>query len=156
MSRIEEHPENPKILVILIQTKLVRRRPKTSENVRFCQEKQKMHSSAVTLASLRRQVDALMRQCARQLAVHRLRPIADQIVELWNIAVANKQPKPSPIFCVRRVAEAGFRLQTYLALHIYIENCQRYGRFPDAGEVADKLFPPGSKVNLRAVLPGVY
>ena len=49
-----------------------------------------------SLASLRRQVDALKRKLARVLPTLRLRSAAGHIVKLWNIAVANNSPGPTP------------------------------------------------------------
>ena len=110
-----------------------------------------MFSEGISLASIRRQIEALERKCARQLAIYRLKPAVDQITELWNIAVAKNQPKPDPLTCVRKVVDAGFRLPTFTALHTYIKDCRKYGKFLDAKEIADKLFPPGKKVSLYAV-----
>ena len=101
-----------------------------------------MYHLGTTLSSLRRQVDALMRKYARKLAIYRLRPVADQICQLWAIAVAKKQPTPDPLSCIHKVVDAGFRLQTITTLHVYLEDCCRYGAFPDADKIINKLLPP--------------
>ena len=106
----------------------------------------------VTLASLRRQVDALKRKLARILPTLRLRSAADHIVKLWNIAIAKKKPKPDPIDCVHVISKAGFRPESWNPLHGYIEQCRRYRRTPDAQEIINKLFPPGKKANPSAIL----
>ena len=106
-----------------------------------------------TLSSLRRQIEALKRKYAREIAAAVLEPVADKIVNLWDIATAKNQPQPSPLICVRKVAEAGFRLRTFKALHGYIEDCRYYGRFPDADEIINKLLPPKQRVELSVVLP---
>ena len=106
-----------------------------------------------TLSQLRRQLEALKRKYARVIAAAVLKPVAQKIVNLWDIATAKKQPKPNPLLCVQKVVKAGFRLQTLKALHIYIEDCRRYGGFPDADEIINKLLPPKQPVNLSAVLP---
>ena len=108
--------------------------------------------SRAALASLRRQVDALKRKFARVLPVLRLRSAADHIVKLWNIAVAKKKPRLDPVDCVRVIADAGFRPKSWNPLHGYIEQCQRYGATPDAGEIIGKLFPPGKKTDPSAIL----
>ena len=109
-----------------------------------------------SLASLRRQVDALKRKFARVLPILRLRSAAGHIVKLWNIAVAKKKPKqrpkPDPIDCVHVISKAGFRPESWKPLHGYIEQCHRYGATPDAGEIIGKLFPPGKKPNPSAIL----
>ena len=108
--------------------------------------------SRVTLASLRRQVDALKRKFARVLPILRLRSAADHVVKLWNIAVAKQKPKPDSIDCVHVIADAGFRPESWNPLHGYIEQCRRYRTTPDAGEIIGKLFPPGQKPNPSAIL----
>ena len=110
----------------------------------------------MTLSQIRRLVHSLMRKLGRIIAVLRLKPVANQIVELWNIAVAKKQPKPSPLFCVRKVADAGFRLTTFNALHSYIEDLRTYGGSPDANIIAEKLFPSNKRVDLYEILPGRF
>ena len=109
-----------------------------------------------TISSLRRQIEALKRKYAREIAAAVLKPVANQITRLWEIAVAKKQPKPDPLDCVQKVAQAGFRLHTFMALHLYLENCQRNGGFPDADEIIKKLLPPKQPVELSVVLPGRF
>ena len=107
----------------------------------------------MTLSQIRSQLEAIKREYAHVIAAAVLKPVASKVVNLWDIATAKKQPKPSPILCVRKVVDAGFRRQTLKALHIYLEDCRRYGGFPNAEEITEKLFPPGKRVNLSDVLP---
>ena len=113
----------------------------------------KIFSPGISIWSLRRQFEALKRKYARVIAVVALRPVADEITRLWEIAVENKQPKPSPILCIQKVVKAGFRLSAFKPLHTYLEDCRRYGGFPDAQEIADKLLPPKQRVILHQILP---
>ena len=53
----------------------------------------------MTLSQIRRELEALKRKYARVIAVAVLRPVADRITRLWEIAVAKKQPKPDPVGC---------------------------------------------------------
>ena len=115
-----------------------------------------LYRSGTTINSLRRQFEALKRKYARVIAAAVLKPVADEIVSLWDIAISQKQPKPDPLTCVQKVAKAGFRLQTFTRLHIYIEDCSRYGGFPDPWEIINRLLPPGEKVNLSTVLPNRF
>ena len=110
----------------------------------------------MTLSQIRREIEALKRKYAREIAAAVLRPVANQITRLWEIAVAKKQPKPNPLNCVRKVADAGFRLKTFNALHSYIEDCRTYGGFPDAEEIINKLLPSKKPVELSAVLPARF
>ena len=109
-----------------------------------------------SISQLRRQFEALKRKYARVIAAAVLKPVADKIVNLWDIAVSKKQPKPTPILCVQKVVKVGFRFDTYTSLHIYLEDCRNYGGFPDALEIINKLLPPKKPVNLSAVLPGRF
>ena len=112
-----------------------------------------MFGPAPTLSSLRRDLETIKRQYARRFAVAYLKPAADQIVEMWNIAIANKERKPTPMACIRKVTDVGFRLHNFNVLHGYMDDCSRYNLFPEALIIVDKLFPPGKKVNLSTVLP---
>ncbi len=107
----------------------------------------------MSLYQIRHQIEALKRKYARQIAAAVLKPVANKIVNLWDIATAKKQPKPDPLLCVHKAVKAGFRLHTFTALHVYLEDCQRYGGFPDANEIINRLLPPQQRVELSAVLP---
>ena len=115
-----------------------------------------MFSPRITLASLRRQFEALKRKYARVIAAAVLKPVADEITRLWAIAVEKKQPKPSPILCVQKVIKAGFRLNTLNALHGHIQRCRRYGGSPNPEEITNHLLPPKQRVNLSEVLPNRF
>ena len=56
-----------------------------------------------SISQLRRQFEALKRKYARVIAAAVLKPVADQIVNLWDIATAKKQPKPNPLLCIQKV-----------------------------------------------------
>ena len=62
----------------------------------------------ISLASARRQVDALRRKLDRVLPALRLRNAASRIVRQWDGATPEK-PGPDPVDCVRIIAGAGFR-----------------------------------------------
>ena len=110
----------------------------------------------MTLYQLRRSFESLKARYAHVIAAAHLQPVVDQITELWNIALANKQPKPDPLSCVRKVADAGFRLNTFTALHVYLEDCSYYGDFPDVREIVQRLFPPKQPVVLSEILPTIF
>ena len=76
-----------------------------------------MSYEGLTVAPIRRQFEALKREFAHKIAVAHLKPVANQITELWEIAIAKKQPKPSPPSGIRMVTDAGFRLQNFNMLH---------------------------------------
>ena len=118
-----------------------------------------LYRPRITLASLRRQFEALKRKLhrhARDIAAFVLRPVADQITRLWDIAVEKNQSKPDPISCVQKVVRAGFRLSTFKSLHTYIKDRRTYGGFPDADEIINLLLPPKQRVTLSEVLPDLF
>ena len=120
-----------------------------------------LHLPIISLASARRQLEALKRKLevfkrkhARVIAAAVLKPVARRITHLWETAVENKQPVPDPIDCVHIVTDAGFRpITTWNVLHGYIDHCQRFRIVPDPDEIIAKLLPPREKVNLSSVLP---
>ena len=95
----------------------------------------------MSLSHLWRRVEALKRKLAPELAIISLRPLAEEISILWAIAVARKQPPPDPIACVRKVADAGFRLKTYMAFYKYLERCRYDNRQPCVRKIIAALLP---------------
>ena len=77
----------------------------------------------MSLSRIRNHIEVL----DRELAMYRVRPIADQITD------------------------TGLRLQTIRDLHIYLKDYRKYGGFPGAQEMIEKLFPPGLKVVLSDI-----
>lgn len=115
----------------------------------------------ISLASARRQVEALKREFeafkrkhSRLIAARVLKPAADHIARLWEIAVEKKKPGPDAVDCVHIIADTGFRpLNRWNDLHEYIDHCQRYRMVLDPEEIIEKLLPPGRKINLSDIFP---
>ena len=105
----------------------------------------------MSLSQIRNAIEVLERKLSRDLAMHRVRPIADQITELWNIAIAKQQPKPAPISCISKFIDNGIGLPTFTVLNTYLKDCRKYGDIPDAKGIVKKIFPPGRKVNLSSI-----
>ena len=93
------------------------------------------------MKELRRRVDALRRKMAIPLAVVRLCPIAEEMCQQWEEAVTQHKPAPGPFDIVGKVRQKGMRLPTFMALHRYIESCQRQNRTPQPYEVLRALLP---------------
>ena len=77
----------------------------------------------MTIAQIRTQIHQFQRKFAKELAVFRLRQLAQEIADDWAIATAEKEELPQPIQVVQRVARAGHRLYTYMNLNNYVQNC---------------------------------
>ena len=90
---------------------------------------------------LRRRVNALRRKMARALAVVRLRPLAQEFCAQWDSALSGSQSLPEPHSFIRRVAQAGFRLPTFMAAHRYLERCRRRNALPNCYELVRSLLP---------------
>ena len=61
----------------------------------------------MTLSQIRNQVHQWQRRFARELAVYRLRQLAEEIADDWVVASAEKEPLPNPLQVVQRVAREG-------------------------------------------------
>ena len=70
----------------------------------------------MTGSQLRRRVNAFKRKFARELAIIKLRCIAEAVAADW---IPDEPPKPPRV--IKRVADAGFRLPTFPGLHRYLE-----------------------------------
>ena len=79
------------------------------------------------MRSLQARVRALRRIMAKELAVVRVRRLAEEFCIESLVGRADRQPPSHPHVFIQRVASAGFRLPSFMAVHKYLE---RY-RFED-------------------------
>ena len=77
----------------------------------------------MTIAQIRNQIHRMQRKFAKELAVFRLRQIAEEIADDWAIATDNGEQLPQPHQVVQRVAAAGHRLWTWMNLSRYVQEC---------------------------------
>ena len=77
----------------------------------------------MTLSQIRNEIHRFQRQFAKELAVFRLRLLAEEIADDWAIATDNKEQLPQPHQVVRRVAREGHLLHTYMNLAKYVQRC---------------------------------
>ncbi len=119
----------------------------------------------MSLSQLRRRVNALCRKLAPELEVARLRRLAEDYCEEWDVALANHQEPPpvdpvsdGPKHLAQRIAETGVRLNTYMNLRRYLRNCRERGQTPGVREFLCALLPwaePGGYLEiLRWDAPG--
>ena len=90
----------------------------------------------MTLSEIRRRVDALMRKFARELAIIKLRRIAEAVAENWNPA---EPLEPSDV--IRRIVKAGFRLPTFTRLRRRLDDTRRKGEVPYPDDMVLSLLP---------------
>ena len=107
----------------------------------------------MSLSQIRNAIEILERQLSRELAMHRVRPIADQITELWNIAIAKQQPKPDPITCISKFIDNGIGLPTFTALHTYLKDCRKYGDIPEPRKSSKRSSLPAGRSTCLPSLP---
>ena len=71
----------------------------------------------MTLTQIRNRIHALQRRFGLPLTIIRLRPYATQFCHQWATAQDRKEPLPeTPVF-IRKLADAGFHLTTFMYLH---------------------------------------
>lgn len=90
----------------------------------------------MTISKIRARIDALKRRFARELAIVKLRPIAEAVADDWD---PDNPPEPGDV--IQRVVKAGFRLNTFASLHSYLEDNRRKGEIPGYDVMVCKLLP---------------
>ena len=95
-----------------------------------------------TLSALRRRVDALLRKYAKEVAVVRLRRLADEYSTPMDRCRSRpaSQPPDTHSF-ILRVAAAGFRLTTFMSVHKYLEECRNEHTVPEKDKMTQALLP---------------
>ena len=93
------------------------------------------------MRALRARVRALQRTLALELAVVRLRRLAGEFCLQSSVVRANGQPPPQPHAFIQRVASAGFRLPSFMAVHKYLERCRVKNILPDSEDLLRSLVP---------------
>ncbi len=93
------------------------------------------------MRALRARVRALQRILAKELAVVRLRRLAEEFCLQSSVARASGQPAAEPHAFIQRVASAGFRLPSFMAVHKYLERCRVKAILPDREDLLRSLVP---------------
>ena len=78
----------------------------------------------MTISQIRNQIHRLQRKFARELAVYRLRQVAEDVADAWKLAIADREELPQPLQIVRRIADTGQRSHNYMDLHRYVQRCR--------------------------------
>ncbi len=101
----------------------------------------------MTLSQLRRRIDALKRRFAPELAILKLRRIAESVSDDWD---PSEPPDPQDV--VQRVAKAGFRLNTFGRLSNYLKDIRGQGDVPEPESIILRLLPWAWKDRYRKFL----
>ena len=90
----------------------------------------------MSISQLRRRIAALKRKFARELAIIKLRRIAEAVADDWD-----PEHPPEPADVIRRVVKAGFRLNTFTRLSRYLKDTRCQGEVPDPESIVLELLP---------------
>ena len=95
----------------------------------------------MTISQIRNEIHRMQRKFARELAVFRLRQIAEEIADDWAIATEEGEQLPQPHQVVQRIARAGHRLQTWMNLNNYVQQCLDNGERLNPQRIVLALLP---------------
>ena len=93
------------------------------------------------MRALQARVRALQRTLAKELAVVRLRRLSEEFCIESSVDQASGKPPSHPHAFILRVASAGFRLQSFMAAHKYLERCRIENLLPDREGLLHSLIP---------------
>ena len=106
------------------------------------------------MSALRARVRALQRTLALELAVVRLRRLAEEFCRQSSVVQASGQPPPQPHAFIQRVASTGFRLPSFMAVHKYLERCRVKNILPDREHLLCSLIPWSGRYPVPAFWQG--
>ena len=93
----------------------------------------------MTISQIRRRVAALKRRFAPELAIIKLRRIAEAVADDWD---SSESPEPADV--IGGIAKAGFRLPTFASLGRYLNDTRRQGMSPILAPLSSTSSPgPG-------------
>ncbi len=101
----------------------------------------------MTISELRRRINALKRKFAPELAVLKLRRIADAVSDDWD---PSEPPEPHDV--IQRIADAGFRLPRFMWLRRYLDDIRRQEDVPEPESIVLQLLPWADHKRYRAFL----
>ena len=93
------------------------------------------------MAALRARVRALQRTLAQELPGQPAEPDDGEFCLQSSAVRASGQPPPRPHAFIQRVASAGFRLPSFMAVHKYLERCRVKNILPDREDLLRSLVP---------------
>ena len=94
-----------------------------------------------TLSEISRQIRSLQRKYHKELAIYRMRPVTERVNHDYARAVTDQQEPPKPLEIVRKIADRGFRLTTWMHLHNYLDKVRETGDIPEPRRMLLALFP---------------
>ncbi len=101
----------------------------------------------MSISQIRRRVNVLKRKFAPELAIIKLRRIAESVADDWD---PDQSPERADV--IGRIAKACFRLPTFIRLRRYLDDTRRQEDVPMPDEIVLSLLPWASKDRYRAFL----
>ena len=98
----------------------------------------------MTISEIRRRISALMRKFAREVAIIKLRRIAESVSNDWD-----PDAPPEPVAVIQRVVKAGFQLPTFMRLRHYLDETRLRGDVPESEAMVINLLPWASASRYR-------
>ena len=93
------------------------------------------------MRSLQARVRVLQRILAKELAVVRLGRLSEEFCIEPSVVQASGQPPSHPHVFIQRVASAGARLPSFMAVHKYLERCRDRNDLPEREDLLRALIP---------------
>ncbi len=90
----------------------------------------------MTISQIRRRIDALKRKFVPELAIIRLRRIAEAVAHGWD---PDHPPEPADV--IQRIAKAGFCLSTFTNLSRYLKDIRLQSDVPIPESIVLNLLP---------------
>ena len=90
----------------------------------------------MTLSQIRRRINVLKRRFATELAIIKLRRIAESVANDWD---PSEPPEPAEV--IERFVKAGCRLPTFANLSRYLNKTRRQGDVPIPEDIVINLLP---------------
>ena len=90
----------------------------------------------MTLSEIRRAIDALKRKFATELAIIKLRRVAEAVSNDWD---PSEPPEPADV--IQRFVKAGCLLTTFGNLARYLNKIRRQGEVPEPCDMVVNLMP---------------
>ncbi len=101
----------------------------------------------MTISQIRSRINALKRKFAPELAILKLRRIADAVSNDWD---PSEPPESHDV--IQRIADAGFRFPRFMWLRRYLDDIRRQEDVPEPESIVLSLLPWADHKRYRALL----
>ena len=101
----------------------------------------------MTISQIRSRINALKRRFAPELAILKLRRIADAVSDEWD---PSEPSEPAEV--IQRIVDAGFRLPRFMWLRRYLDDIRGREDVPEPESIVLKLLPWADHKRYRALL----